>query len=405
MKYQFFSILWILLLITISCSNDDNVTTPDSGNPDSAGNITPKILSFEFSILDNNILQPSFEATIDQDSKTISLNLPDGTNLKNLIPNIETTESTTITPDGTTPIDFSSPVVFTITSKDNISAQYTATITSGSLRDGKNFTFSIVKENNAFLDNDYYAQISDEYKVISLEIPVDETASLKDLRPVIKTANGVVVSPISLKVQDFTDQTLQYEITLPDGRVEKYYVDIYKPFTLGAQRHALLGLCFKNLEQLAHWDIDKPIQEWSPDEILLNTSLNRVRQLTINGGNNLSIPPAIASLSDQLPIGINIKNFNLNEFPENLLKIESLISLELEGNSIETIPSDIKLLHRLQFLDLSKNKINFIPNEIVTLENLEKLSLQENELEPLPETICAFGDSLDTFLFDAGVCP
>lgn len=76
------------------------------------------ILSFKI----NNV-----EAIINNTNKTIMMTLPDGTNLTSLTPEIKLSTGVSISPSSGVATNFSSPVIYTITS-GSVSAQYTATI-------------------------------------------------------------------------------------------------------------------------------------------------------------------------------------------------------------------------------------------------------------------------------------
>ncbi|SEP05284.1 protein of unknown function [Flavobacterium sp. CF108] len=66
-------------------------------------------------------------ATVNDVNKTITMTLPEGTNLKALQPVIELTEGVSISPASGTAIDFSNPVTFVITSNGK-SVNYTANV-------------------------------------------------------------------------------------------------------------------------------------------------------------------------------------------------------------------------------------------------------------------------------------
>lgn len=66
-------------------------------------------------------------ATINDNSKTIAMTLPDGTNLKALQPIIELTAGVSISPASGTKIDFTNSVIFTVTFNGK-SVNYTATV-------------------------------------------------------------------------------------------------------------------------------------------------------------------------------------------------------------------------------------------------------------------------------------
>ncbi len=84
---------------------------------------------------------------------------------------------------------------------------------------------------------------------------------------------------------------------------------------------------------------------------------------------------------------LNLKDNNLQIFPEWITKITSLKELILSGNSIQEIPNSIKNLKNLTLLDLSYNSLSKIPLVIFEMENLSILSLMGNEIEVIDDSI------------------
>lgn len=85
--------------------------------------ILPPLISFSI----NDV-----PGTIDQESKSISLILPDGTDLSNLTPVIELQAGVQIAPVGGTAQDFSKPVAYTV-SKGSLSVVYQVNVISNSI--------------------------------------------------------------------------------------------------------------------------------------------------------------------------------------------------------------------------------------------------------------------------------
>lgn len=69
------------------------------------------------------------EATINNTNKTISLTMPEGTNLTSLSPVIALSEGVSISPSSGTAVDFTDPVVYTITS-GTLSVPYTVSVST-----------------------------------------------------------------------------------------------------------------------------------------------------------------------------------------------------------------------------------------------------------------------------------
>ena len=76
---------------------------------------------------------PSATGTIDESAKTISVIVPNGTNVTAMVATFTTTGSsvkvgTTVQVSGTTPNNFTNPVVYIVTAADSSTATYTATV-------------------------------------------------------------------------------------------------------------------------------------------------------------------------------------------------------------------------------------------------------------------------------------
>ena len=79
-----------------------------------------RILSF--------VINGQYIGVINQTNRTISVQVPEGTNLTSLVPTVTATEGATVTPASGTPCDFTNPVDFTVT-YNTASYTYTATVT------------------------------------------------------------------------------------------------------------------------------------------------------------------------------------------------------------------------------------------------------------------------------------
>ncbi|HNW81792.1 MAG TPA: DUF5018 domain-containing protein [bacterium] len=125
-------------LLIVSCS--DNKSSSDDGIKSSE----KQILSFVL-----NQFTPSISGTIDESAKTITATIPADSDLKTLVPVVTVSERASVSPQSGTIVDFSNPVVYTVTAEDGTTALYVATVTivgnsvdspeelSGSMSDNK----------------------------------------------------------------------------------------------------------------------------------------------------------------------------------------------------------------------------------------------------------------------------
>ncbi|WP_370575092.1 Ig-like domain-containing protein [Methanomethylovorans sp.] len=85
-------------------------------------NVKPAISSFRLEAFD-----PVVVGKINEASKTVTLTVPNGTDVKEMVPSIEHTGSS-ISPDSATVQDFTKPVTYTLRSADGTAESYTVTV-------------------------------------------------------------------------------------------------------------------------------------------------------------------------------------------------------------------------------------------------------------------------------------
>lgn len=110
-KFTSFLILYLVLLTT-SCSDN-------SGNSESKPS-DEKFIE-KLTILDVN-------GDIDTDNRSISVELPIGTDVTNLSPEITISEGAVISPESGVAVDFTNPQIYTVTAEDNSTAVYTVSV-------------------------------------------------------------------------------------------------------------------------------------------------------------------------------------------------------------------------------------------------------------------------------------
>ncbi len=83
-----------------------------------------RILRFQFA-------NPSVEATINEGAKTIVANMPEGTDVTNLVPMITISDKASVDPASGIPQDFTNPRTYVVTAENGSNVSYTVTVTVG----------------------------------------------------------------------------------------------------------------------------------------------------------------------------------------------------------------------------------------------------------------------------------
>lgn len=92
--------------------------------------------------------------------------------------------------------------------------------------------------------------------------------------------------------------------------------------------------------------------------------------------------------SDNRLIELILNDNELDEFPEDIQRINNLIGLQLKNNFITSIPKWIVKFEKLQRLLLDNNQIGAIDEEIKFPETLEHLSISGNQLNVISKNMC-----------------
>lgn len=77
----------------------------------------------------------------------------------------------------------------------------------------------------------------------------------------------------------------------------------------------------------------------------------------------------------------------MEKFPNFILEMKQLESLDLSDNYFKKIPVEIKYLKRLETLHLANNSITEIPKEIAQIRKLQVLNIEGNQIQTLPKEI------------------
>src|SRR5690606_15989161 len=121
-------------------------------------------------LAENNLaLEEDITATIDENSKTITAEVPYGTDITALITSVDVSPGATFIPEG--PQDFSSEITYTVTAQDGTKAEYTVTVTITPNTEPNLLSFVFLEENNPDLEDDVTATIDENSKTINAEVP------------------------------------------------------------------------------------------------------------------------------------------------------------------------------------------------------------------------------------------
>jgi len=95
------------------------------------------------------------------------------------------------------------------------------------------------------------------------------------------------------------------------------------------------------------------------------------------------LPPSLLALRNLWYI--EMRNVNLEHFPEFILENKNLKILDLSNNKLKEIPEQIGKLKHLDTLVLSDNQLEVLPKSMKNLGKLTILKLNRNRLKSLPD--------------------
>jgi len=185
-------ILWMalaMLMLSVSCTKKSS---------------EKQMLSFKFEALD-------VEAVIDEETKTISAILPYYADVTNLTPTIVLSENAMVNPDSGVAMDFTNPVIYTVTAEDGSQVTYMVFVTVMS-NESRILTFT-------FEDLEVEAVIDEDLKKVEATVPWE--TDVTTLVPTITISKKATISPASGVPTDFTDPVV-YTVTAEDGSQTDY---------------------------------------------------------------------------------------------------------------------------------------------------------------------------------------
>jgi hypothetical protein len=85
--------------------------------------------------------------------------------------------------------------------------------------------------------------------------------------------------------------------------------------------------------------------------------------------------------------GLNLRDLQLTQLPDNLVEIKQLKTLNLSGNRLTELPEWFEQLTQLQSLNLSHNQLTALPKWIGQFKQLKELRVSYNLLTELPDSL------------------
>ncbi|MFX0556951.1 hypothetical protein ACOCEA_09135 [Maribacter sp. CXY002] len=391
-KQHIYILLTAFVLNIVSCSKDDTEIIQEP-----VKSSAKQITGFMFKAIDNNALTEDITTVIDEQNKTITATMPNGTDINSLTPTLVVSEKAVV--DQTGAKDFSSPIDYLVTAEDGSTTSYKVTviIAANSAKEIVSFVFK-VEDNELYGEETIMATVDEANKTITATVSYSANAAL--LLPHIAVSPNATISPEG--PQDFSNP-ITYTITAEDGSTAIYQVSLEITFT---DRDALIAIYNANPNNTLNWDLqDRDISNWtgvqannngniivlhmdSKNLDILPSELGQLKELqNLSVYNNLlvSIPAAIGELSSLTELYLT--GNKLIFLPEEIGKLSNLQNLEVDGNQLTAIPASIGQLLNLDNIYLQGNKLISLPSEIGNLTKLTTIYLSENELTSLPEEI------------------
>lgn len=174
-----------------------------------------KIKIFEF-----RELKPEVKGEINEDKHEIVLEVPYNANTASLIPYIETSEGTGVSPSSGTPNDFTKEQIYTVTARDGSKQDYAVKVTR--------------RKNSEKLIKSYTVKINDiavagtidhNEGTISLVVPYNSDVS--KLVPEITVSDNAVVNPDSGQEINFSNGVvIPHIVTAEDGSTKEYKASV-----------------------------------------------------------------------------------------------------------------------------------------------------------------------------------
>ncbi|WP_350286996.1 leucine-rich repeat domain-containing protein [uncultured Croceitalea sp.] len=415
--------LFLSLLLFAACSKDDdngeNIKKSDA----------KAITAFAFTSADNEALAEDVKAEIDEAEKTITAEVPSGTDIKALKPSITVSARAKVSPESKAVKDFSEAVVYTITAEDGSEAKYTVAVTVAK-SDAKRITSFVFRaEENDALSEDVEGIINEEIKTIVAEMPFGTDVAA--LRPNIAISGGATITPANKVATDFSE-AVEYTVTAEDSSNNKYKVMVMvdpvdsdaKQLTafefIAADNKTLrenvtLEVNENNKTIMVEMPLGTDLATLSPKIVVsegasvapegnVERDFSKTVSYTVTAKNGstqtynvtLSVKQptsereilvALYNANSESTLDWNLNDENMENWEGVFVENSKVVKLDFSSNGLNRLPPFIGDLTGLQELDVSSNSIRTVPIEIGNLSNLRVLELAATRLTSIPSEI------------------
>jgi hypothetical protein len=181
--------------------------------PDEVKSSEKKITTFNFSAV-----TPVVVGVIDEVTKKINLTVPNGTNVTSLVPTIQLSSKSTVSPASGEAQNFANPLTYTVTAEDGSMQAYSVVVGIAKSTEKKITSFKF-----SALTPEVVGVIDESAKKVNLVVP--NAISLTALVPTLEISANSTSSPASGIAKDFTNPVI-YSITAQDGSKQDYTVTV-----------------------------------------------------------------------------------------------------------------------------------------------------------------------------------
>lgn len=201
MKKNIILLLGLVLCFSLSCTKEESLSSEKE--------------IIEFSI---GIFGPNAGGTVDQVAKTITFEVPSGTDVTFLTPMIKVSPLAKVTPAIGEPQDFTNPVSYTVTAEDGTKQVYVVKVVVLKSEERSMLSFKL-----AGLNPEVVGAIDEAKKTVKLSVPFG--TNVTELVPTITSSKSATVTPATGVKQDFT-KPVTYTVTAESGAKQEYVVTV-----------------------------------------------------------------------------------------------------------------------------------------------------------------------------------
>jgi len=350
-KLNYLSIAIALIILMFSCKKNDD-------GPVVVLSTEKKITAFSFEAGDNPTINSDVIGTIDESGKSISINVPFGTDITSLNPAISVSSNASLSTSGSQ--DFTNPVLYTVTAEDTSTTTYIVSVNVIPNNMNQITTYEFRQSDNIDLNGDIKSVIDEAESTIVLYVP--NNTDVSDLSPNIEISEAATYLPTG--AQDFTDPIV-YSITAEDGTNRDY--------TISVQPIQITDFVFMASDN-TDLDIDiSSVIDQQMNQITLyvpnNTDISDLKANVTTTDKTLPDHSVSQDFNDSVNYIITAPNESTSSYQVNVLhvRIDSFKFFETFGDRSEIGVSTI---------DQAKNEI-----EVIVDENRNRFNLPNPEIQ------------------------